>query len=123
MLKDAITIACARAAHEANRAYCLALGDETQAPWHDAPDWQKESAIEGVAGALEGNSPERAHEAWREENRKTGWKYGPVKDPAKREHPCMVPYEQLPDEQKAKDALFIVVVRAMARRWRQRGSG
>jgi hypothetical protein len=49
MLKDAITIACARAAHEANRAYCLALGDETQAPWHDAPDWQKESAIEGVA--------------------------------------------------------------------------
>ena len=29
--------ACARAAHEANRAYCLALGDTSQPSWDDAP--------------------------------------------------------------------------------------
>jgi hypothetical protein len=42
-----------------------------------------------------------------------GWKHGPVKDPEKKEHPCMVPYGQLPAEQRAKDYLFIAVVKAM----------
>ena len=35
-----------------------------------------------------------AHEANREEA--DGWKYGPVKDPEKKEHPCFVPYDDLP---------------------------
>ena len=38
----------ARVAHEANRAYCLSLGDPSQLPWEEAPDWAKESAIDGV---------------------------------------------------------------------------
>lgn len=29
---------CARAAHEANRAYCIACGDFSQKPWEDAGD-------------------------------------------------------------------------------------
>lgn len=40
--------ACARAAHEANRAYCLALGDTSQLPWEEALGWQRDSAIKGV---------------------------------------------------------------------------
>ena len=34
----------------------------------------------------------------------------PVKDADKKEHPCLVPYEQLPTEQKVKDAIFRVIV-------------
>ena len=41
-----------------------------------------------------------------------GWKFGLVKDPAKKEHPCMVPYIQLSIEQKVKDRLFRSIVSA-----------
>lgn len=109
-----IVEACARAAHEVNRAYCFALGDTSQPAWEDAPDWQKSSAINGVAGALAGNTPEQSHEGWLAEKAATGWKYGPVKDPEKKEHPCFVPYADLPPAQRAKDGLFIGTVRLVA---------
>ncbi len=45
----------AAAAHIANRAYCHAIGDDSQPLWDDAPDWQKASARNGVAGVLNGS--------------------------------------------------------------------
>lgn len=106
--------ACARAAHEANRAYCLALGDTSQPPWEDAPEWQQLSAKSGVRGVLHGNTPEQSHEGWLAEKEAAGWKFGPVKDPEKKEHPCFVQYNQLPPEQRQKDHIFVAVVTAMA---------
>lgn len=104
--------ACARAAHEANRAYCLAIGDYSQVSWDDAPEWQRTSCINGVRGVLiNGNGPRESHASWLAEKAATGWKYGPVKDPEKKEHPCFVPYDELPHEQRQKDALFVAVVR------------
>lgn len=105
--------ACARAAHEANRAYCIAIGDVSQPSWDDAPDWQKSSAINGVKGVIAGNGPEQSHESWLKEKADAGWKYGPVKDPDKKEHPCFVPYAALPPEQRRKDDVYVAVVRAM----------
>lgn len=107
-------IACARAAHEANRAYCAAWGDFSQLPWEDAPGWQKDSAINGVEGVLAGNNAEQSHESWLKQKIADGWKFGPVKDPEKKEHPCMVPYAELPAEQRGKDSIFVAVVTAMA---------
>ncbi len=109
-----IVEACARAAHEANRAYCLAIGDSSQPSWEEAPTWQRESAIAGVDGAISGNTPEQSHTGWMRQKMDDGWIFGPVKDPLKKEHPCMVAYGALPPEQRAKDALFLAVVRAMA---------
>jgi hypothetical protein len=109
-----VTEACARAAHEANRAYCLALGDTSQPSWEEAPDWQKSSAVNGVLGVIEGNGPRESHASWLREKEATGWKYGPVKDPEKKEHPCFVPYDELPEAQKMKDGIFVAVVIAMA---------
>jgi hypothetical protein len=111
---DRVIEACARAAHEVNRAYCLALGDESQPPWESAPEWQKSSARNGVAGAIAGNTPEQSHQSWLDEKAANGWKYGPVKDPEKKEHPCFVPYAELPASQRAKDALFVSAVRCVA---------
>lgn len=114
-MSDTKIVACARAAHEANRAYCIALGDYSQLPWDRAPQWARDSAINGVSGVLKGNGPEQSHESWLEEKRLNGWKYGPVKDPEKKEHPCFVPYSELPESQKLKDHVFVGVVTSMAK--------
>ena len=57
--------------------------------------------------------PSASHESWLAVKEADGWKYGEVKDPENKEHPCFVPYEQLPEEQKAKDHLFKAVVEAL----------
>lgn len=105
----------ARVAHEINRAYCQALGDFSQQKWEDAPDWQKNSAINGVRFHIENPDagPSHSHDEWLKEKTATGWKYGPVKDQEKKEHPCFVAYHMLPVEQKAKDYLFRAVVHAL----------
>lgn len=98
----------ARATHETNRAYCVALGDFSQELWEDAPEWQRQSAIEGVRSILEGRAttPEQQHEEWCRFRRADGWTHGDVKDPVAKTHPCLVPYEDLPPEQRGKDHLF-----------------
>jgi len=105
----------ARVAHEVNRAYCQAIGDFSQPPWEDAPDWQQSSAINGVAfhRANPNAGPDHSHNEWLKEKEATGWKYGSVKDPEKKEHPCFVPYNQLPPEQKVKDYLFRAVIHSL----------
>jgi len=105
----------AQVCHEANRAYCLTLGDTSQVAWADAPDWQKNSAIAGVSFCLDNPDapPSANHDSWLKQKEADGWKYGEVKDAEKKEHPCFVPYEQLPIEQQKKDALFKAIVAAL----------
>ena len=102
----------ARIAHEVNRAYCESVGDHSQLPWDEAPDWQRTSAQNGIhlhwTALGDGRTlpPSASHESWLAEKLADGWKYGPVKDPARKEHPCCIPYNELPEQQKAKDYLF-----------------
>lgn len=97
--------------HTVNKAYCEAMGDDSQPDWKDAPDWQKNSAIEGVKLHLEDDiGPGASHEAWMKLKLEEGWKYGKKKDPEKKEHPCLVPFDKLPAEQQLKDYLFAAVV-------------
>lgn len=107
----------ARACHEVNRAYCAALGDLSQPTWEDAPDWQKNSARAGVTMHLANPNagPQASHESWMAQKQAEGWIFGAVKRPEAKEHPCMVPFDQLPPEQQAKDYIFRAVVHAMAR--------
>lgn len=104
--------AIARVCHEVNRAFCAAMGDDSQVPWEEAPDWQRESAIKGVLFNVENRDTTNAgdtHRSWLAEKEATGWKYGPVKDVEKKEHPCMVPFHELPPEQQVKDHLFLAI--------------
>jgi hypothetical protein len=70
----------------------------------------------GVKLHLENPSatPENSHESWLAEKAAAGWKFGPKKDPEKKEHPCFRPYAELPADQKAKDYLFRAVVHSLA---------
>lgn len=108
--------AIARICHEVNRAYCESQGDLSQPRWEEAPAWQCNSAIAGVRFALEhpDAKPSDSHESWLAQKRADGWIYGPVKDPERKQHPCFVPYDELPPAQKAKDYLFLAVVRSLA---------
>lgn len=105
----------ARIAHEVNRAYCESLGDMSQPKWEEAPEWQRESAIKGVE--FHTNNPQASasasHDSWVEQKIMDGWAYGPTKDSVKKEHPCMVPFNELPLVQRAKDFLFRGVVHAV----------
>ena len=106
----------AKVCHEANRGYCKALGDDSQLPWDEAPQWAKTSAINGVRFHLDNPNagPSGSHENWLKEKEKEGWKYGELKDPEKKEHPCFVPYDQLPKEQQAKDYIFTAIVKSLS---------
>ena len=105
----------AHVTHEANRAWCIANGDLSQPLWDDAPDWQKESAMAGVKFHLTNPDagPSASHDSWLAHKEAEGWVYGPVKDPVAKQHPCMVPFDQLPKEQQIKDVLFRSIVHAI----------
>ena len=107
--------AAAHSCHEANRAYCLTLGDHSYVPWSSAPEWQRQSMVAGVEFCLlhPDDPPSANHEAWLQYKLAEGWKYGAIKDSEKKEHPCCVPYDQLPDEQKVKDRLIKAIVAAL----------
>jgi hypothetical protein len=104
----------ARVCHETNRAFCQTIGDQTQKPWDEAEQWQKYSAIEGVVFAIStpGAPASTQHDAWCADKVKDGWVWGAEKNAALKTHPCLVPYEQLPVEQRLKGYLFKAVVSA-----------
>jgi hypothetical protein len=106
----------ARICHQANKAWCEANGDFTQKDWNEAEDWQRDSAVKGVAFAIaHPDAPDSAqHDAWMADKVNDGWRYGETKDAAAKTHPCIVPFDQLPPFQQAKDKLFRGVVKALA---------
>lgn len=107
----------AKIVHETNRAYCESIKDFSQVLWDFAPMWQRDSVINGVKFALKNPdiTPEQSHYNWHKHKLNAQWKYGPVKDVEKKEHPCMVPYDQLPNQQKVKDKLFTAIVGILAK--------
>jgi len=105
----------AEVAHQANRAICQTYGDDSQPTWADAPDWQIESCVAGVA-FFEANpdaTPEQMHESWLQQKLADGWVFGPEKDPEAKTHPCLIPYNQLPVEQQIKDHVFRAIVETL----------
>ena len=117
--------AIAKICHEANRAYCAALGDDSQSSWESAPEWQRVSAIAGVEAIIGGHitKPEDSHISWMDQKREEGWVYGEVKDPATKTHPCMLPYNKLPATQRKKDDIFLAVCRCFLKEaWAEQAS-
>lgn len=101
--------------HEANRYLCLSQGDNSQTCWGDAPEWQTDSAVNGVQFHL--SNPDAgdsaSHDNWMAEKVNDGWVYGSLKDADAKTHPCIVPFDELPLGQQAKDALFRSIVHSL----------
>lgn len=53
--------------------------------------------------ALAENIAKNVHEVWSAGRMKDGWTYGEERNDAKRQHPCLVPYEELTEEEKEYD--------------------
>jgi hypothetical protein len=100
--------AIAKMAHNVNAAYCLAIGDDSQVLWEEAPKWQQQSAVNGVSFHLQNPDadPKASHESWMAEKKAEGWTYGAEKNAEKKTHPCYMQYELLPAGQRAKDFIF-----------------
>jgi hypothetical protein len=46
---------------------------------------------------------ENAHEVWAASRLAEGWRWGPGRSDKRKEHPCLVPYAELPDSEKEYD--------------------
>jgi hypothetical protein len=107
----------ARVCHDANNALRRAL-DEPETPWEEGRD----SSIRGVEHALAhpNETPEGQHQQWFNDKVADGWTYAPgPKNVAAKTHPQLVPYSDLPAEQRAKDVLFQGIVKGLAPLLRQ----
>lgn len=107
--------AIAKVCHQANKAWCETNGDLSQKDWIESELWQIDSAINGVKFRLENpDAPASAmHDNWSKEKIADGWVYGETKDVEKKTHPCLVPFEELPEFQQKKDRLFSAIVDAL----------
>lgn len=112
---DTIIKVAARVAHEVNRVYCHSLGDDSQVPWDEAPEWQRASCIAGVNAVAKDPAMTlvEQHALWCRHKKEDGWTHGETKDAEAKTHPCLVPYSDLPPEQQRKDAFFVAAVRAV----------
>jgi RyR domain-containing protein len=65
----------------------------------DTSDVVLPRSIEALTEMLARN----AHENWARQRMADGWSYGPRRDDAKKEHPSLVPYEDLSEQEKEYD--------------------
>ncbi len=102
--------------HAALRSWAAAHGQHDIPPWEEAPDWMRQSTRESVRHALEhpASDARAQHEQWLAQKAREGWRYGLVKDSQAKTHPLMVPYDQLPDWERRKDAIINALARALA---------
>ncbi len=54
-------------------------------------------------GLLVEQMSKNVHEVWAETRIKQGWKYGEQRNDELKTHPCLVSYEELPEEEKEYD--------------------
>ena len=111
-----VICAIAAVAQSANKAWCAANGDFSQTDWDTAPEWQKQSLIDGVRFHLDNPdaSPSASHDNWLKHKKGEGWVYGEEKCAEKRTHPCILPFEDLPFHNRAKDILFRSIVHSLS---------
>ena len=64
-------------------------------------DVKLDKSLEDLIEAL----AEDVHNQWARERMKGGWKYGPERNDSLKLHPCLVPYNELPESEKQYDRI------------------
>ena len=115
-LRDADVWKIAQVMHESVRAWQKANGETGAPPWSRAPEWMKDASREAVLWRIANpKAPSSAqHDQWMAQKLASGWKYGRVKNGVKKTHPMLVPYAQLPETERRKDALEAALIRALS---------
>ena len=72
--------------------------------------------IEKQCGPNRSASPEELHGTWVEAYKLMGWKHGAIYDRTSKIHPDMVPYWELGQLERDKDAVFVALCE-IARQW------
>lgn len=65
----------------------------------DTKDVKLPQELETLVEAMAKN----VHEVWAEGRIVQGWTYGEERDDVNKKHPCLVPYEELPESEKEYD--------------------
>ena len=102
----------ARVMHEAVRAFQAGIGQSAAPPWNKAPKWMQKASRDGVLFRLLNPEagPSAQHDQWMQSKLEDGWRYGKEKDGVKKTHPLLVPYEELSQEERQKDALVAAII-------------
>lgn len=88
-------------------------------PWEqrDGPfKTQFLDVIEKQMGPDRSDDPAHLHGTWVEAYEAMGWRYGPRRDPVAKTHPDLVPYDDLGQLERDKDAVFVALC-DIARQW------
>lgn len=99
--------------HNSIRLLQLALkNDIVSEKWENATPDQRSSSRRAVVWRLQNPNalPNEQHDQWMRDRIANGWVYGEVKDTERKTHPCLVPYEELPEGERLKDELVGVIV-------------
>ena len=87
--------------------------------WEDREEeFQKQflEVIKRQCGEQRSNSPEELHGSWMQAYYEMGWVYGEKYDREKKIHPDLVPYADLGQLERDKDAVFIALCE-IVRQW------
>ena len=63
----------------------------------------KDIVLPVVLNGLIEEMSKNVHEVWAETRISQGWTYGEQRDDKMKKHPCLVPYEELSEEEKTYD--------------------
>ena len=88
-------------------------------PWADREEpfkAQFRDVIDRQMGSQRSASPEELHGSWMQAYFGMGWVYGPKHDPITKTHPDLVPYADLGQLERDKDAVFVALCE-IARCW------
>lgn len=93
-------------------------------PWEQREEAFRSQFLDVIAretGPERSGDPEALHESWVRAYEAMGWRYGPVRDREAKTHPDMVPYADLGQLERDKDAVFVALC-DIARQWVYEGS-
>lgn len=110
--------------YEAGRLQAIAVGALVPEPWSDRePTFRDQflEVIEMMCGSNRQSSPEELHDDWVKAYAAMGWVYGPQRDPERKTHPDLLPFNQLEPRERDKDAVFVALCE-IARQWINCGS-
>jgi len=77
---------------------------------------QFRDVLERQCGEQRSRSPEELHGSWMQAYFAMGWVYGPERNVEKKTHPDLVPYADLGQLERDKDAVFVALCE-IARQW------